>query len=111
MITTEKNIIITRGDSKGFNFRVKNMQGQTTELDGAYFSVKESLDDTNYIFQKTLDNGITLLNSGDYYVKIEPEDTEDLELRKYYYDLQIVIGDDVYTPRKGRFDVKWDVTR
>lgn len=110
MITKEKNIIITRGDSYGFNFRVKNAAGTATTLTAAYFSVKEKLDDTTYVFQKTLSSGITQLSNGDYYVKIEPEDTEELELQRYYYDLQIKISDDVYTPLKGRFDVRWDVT-
>lgn len=110
MITKVKDIIITRGDSKGFNFRVRNRQGQATTLDGATFSVKENLDDSVYVFQKTLSLGISHLNNGDYYVKIEPEDTEGLTFRKYYYDLQIEIGDDIYTPLKGRFDVRWDVT-
>lgn len=110
MITTVKDIIITRGDSKGFNFRVRDRQGVATTLDAAHFSVKENLDDNFYVLQKTLDAGITQLESGDYYVKIEPTDTEGLEPRKYYYDLQITIGDDIYTPLKGRFDVRWDVT-
>ena len=110
MLTKVKDIIITRGDSKGFNFRVRNRQGQATTLDGATFSVKENLDDSVYVMQKTIDNGITQLESGDYYVKIEPTDTEGLVPRKYYYDLQIEIGDDIYTPLKGRFDVTWDVT-
>ncbi|MBQ8549716.1 MAG: hypothetical protein IJ426_00055 [Clostridia bacterium] len=110
MITKVKDIIVTRGDSKGFNFRVRDRQGQATTLDGATFSVKENLDDSVYVFQKTLSLGISQLDNGDYYVKIEPADTEGLELQKYYYDLQIEIGDDVYTPLKGRFDVRWDVT-
>lgn len=110
MITKVKDIIITRGDSKGFNFRVRDAQGAATALDAAHFSVKEKLDDSDYVFQKTLSMGISQLDNGDYYVKIEPADTEGLELQKYYYDLQITIGDDVYTPLKGRFDVRWDVT-
>ena len=105
MLTKVKDIIITRGDSKGFNFRVRNRQGQATTLDGATFSVKENLDDSVYVFQKTLSLGISQLQNGDYYVKIEPEDTEGLTPLKYYYDLQIEIGDDIYTPLKGRFDV------
>ena len=82
MITKVKDIIITRGDSKGFNFRVRDAQGAATALDAAHFSVKEKLDDSDYVLQKTLGAGITQLDSGDYYVKIEPADTEGLELQK-----------------------------
>ena len=111
MITTIKNIEITRGDSYGFNFEIADENDQEVELDAAYFSCKENPDDESYIFQKTIDHGITKLNDGGYYVKIEPADTKDLNQFKYYYDLQIEIDDDVYTPLKGKLDIKWDVTK
>lgn len=111
MVTTEKTIKMTRGDSRGFNFIVKDKSGTVQELDAAYFSVKENPDDENYVFQKTLTDGITQLSDGGYYVKIEPDDTKDLAKQKYYYDLELNIGDDVYTPRKGYLEIKWDVTR
>lgn len=109
MVTTEKNLKITRGDSFGFNFEIKNLEDT---LDSAYFSCKENPDDNSYIFQKSLGSGITLLSDGSYYVKIEPSDTEALVVTKnYYYDLQIQIGNDIYTPLKGKLEIKWDITR
>lgn len=111
MVTTEKNIGMTRGDSFGFNFKVENAGGEAVVLDACYFSVKENPDDENYIFQKSIDQGITQLSDGEYYVKIEPEDTADLEQFGYYYDLQCEIGNDVFTFLKGKLDIKWDVTK
>jgi len=112
MVTTEKTIKITRGDSRGIPFAVKDKTtGDLQTLDAAYFSVKENPDDADYVFQKSLSDGITQLTDGSYYVKIAPADTANLTKQKYYYDLEITIGEDVYTPRKGYLDVKWDITR
>lgn len=110
MVTTEKKIKLTRGDSFGFNFEVADSNDEEVSLDAVHFSCKESPTDANYIFQKTLNNGITKLSEG-YYVKIEPADTEELEYKDYYYDLQVTIGDDVYTFLKGKLEIKWDVTK
>ena len=111
MVTTERDIKLTRGDTFGFNFAIKDKTGNEPELDAVYFSVKAKPDDTSYVFQKTLNDGITALSGGGYYVKIEPSDTEDLTGERYYYDLQVNIDDDVFTPLKGRLELKWDVTR
>lgn len=111
MKTTEKNIDLTRGDSWGFNFEITASDDSQVTLDACYFSCKEHPDDDEYIFQKSLDNGITALSGGGYYVKIEPADTENLEQNKYYYDLEATIGGDVYTFLKGKLNIKWDVTK
>ena len=110
MLTTIKDIKLTRGDSFGFNFEVADSEGNEVELDACYFSCKERPDDTEYIFQKSLNNGITKLSEG-YYVKLKPADTTNMEYKAYYYDLQATIGDDVITFLKGKLDIKWDITR
>lgn len=111
MVTTEKDIKLTRGDSFGFNFKVADGEGEAVTLDACYFSVKENPDDDDYVFQKNLSQGITRLSDGQYYVKIEPSDTADLEQFGYYYDLQCGIGNDIFTFLKGKLDIKWDVTK
>lgn len=111
MQTIIKNIVITRGNSYGFNFEITDEDDQEVELDAAYFSCKENPDDESYVFQESIGHGITKLNDGGYYVKIKPDDTKDLNLFKFYYDLEIRIDDDVYTPLKGRLNITWDVTK
>lgn len=111
MITTEKEIKITRGDSFGFNFEITDENDQQVELDACYFSCKEKPSDTDCLFQKSIGSGITKLNDGGYYVKIDPADTDGLESKKYYYDLEATIGNDVYTFLKGKLNIGWDVTR
>lgn len=111
MITTEKDIKLTRGDSFGFNFSVTNANDEAVTLNSCYFSVKESPTDNEYIFQKRLNGGITQLENGEYYVKIEPADTRELPEAQYYYDLECGINNDVFTFLKGKLDIKWDVTK
>lgn len=111
MRTTIKNIELTRGDSYGFNFEISDSAGEVVTPDACFFSVKNNPDDDTYVFQKSLDQGITLLDSGEYYVKIDPDDTKDLAQFGYYYDLEVTIDDNVYTFLKGKLEIKWDVTK
>lgn len=108
----ENNIRTIRGDTAQFAFEIENF---TDELASAFFSVKKDVNDANYIFQKSLDDGITLMETGKWKVRIAPEDTENLPTGTYYYDLQIGVtsGDtvDIYTILKGKFDIAYDVTR
>ena len=108
MVTEVKNISFTRGDSLGFYFKVENLED---DLDEVSFSVKENPDETSYIFQRTLGNGITKMTGGYYYIKANPTQTELLEAAEYYYDLEIKIGIDVYTILKGKLIANWDITK
>ena len=107
MKTIEKDIELTRKNSYGFNFSIKDLNEEVTSV---YLSCKEVPEDTRYVFQKSLNNGIKKLDDGSFYVKIEPNDTKDIDFTKFYYDLQVTIGEDVYTPLKGRIYIKWNVT-
>ena len=107
IFTKVKNLVITRGDSLIFNFEVVDLQSALTS---AYFSVKRNYSDTNYVVQKSLSNGITLVDTGVYKVRVAPSDTANLDLGSYYYDLQINISGDVYTILKGNLKIEYDVT-
>ncbi len=97
-----------KGDTFSFSFEVS---GLTDDLASAYFSCKESEDDsTNYSFQKSLSNGITKLETGIYQVRIAPEDTASLEAGTYYYDLELGIGSDIFTILKGKLVLEQDIT-
>lgn len=106
-----KDISTIRGNTYSFNFIVDE------EIDNAYFTAKRTTnkDDTDYLFQKTLNNGISLVDTTEegyvYAVRVAPEDTNDIEKGKYYYDLQIDINGDVFTPLIGKFKITDDVTR
>lgn len=106
MVTKVKNFTMIRGDTVRFSLSFKNLDEDPDEI---WFSVRENYD-APYIFQKSLDDGITQDDDG-YAVRIAPEDTQELEAGKYVYDLEIKIDDDVYTPLTGRLDIAPDVTR
>jgi len=107
------NLEITKGDTLSFGVKIYGI-GQALDL--AYFTCKTNYDDDTPKFQKSLNNGITLVDSDaqgnyTYMVRVAPEDTENLELGKYYYDLQIEINGDVFTILKGVFTIDYDVTK
>ncbi len=101
----EKEIKFTRGDTYSFTF---TLEGQL--LDGAYFTCRNSKDG-KILFQKSLRDGIELLDENKYRVRIAPEDTANLSVGgKYYYDLELHKGNDVLTPLKGKLKITYDIT-
>lgn len=102
------NLCMTRGDTLSFDFSVDDL-----EIDNVYFSCRKEINDANYVFQKTTNDDITLIDAeaGEYNVKVAPEDTENVELGNYYYDLQINVGSDKYTILKGSLKIDYDITR
>ena len=111
MFKNDLNFEMTRGDTFSFGVSIVDL-GQ--ELDSAFFTVKNNFDDETIIIEKTLGNGVELdhIEDEDYYykVRIAPEDTENLEPKKYYYDLEINVNSDTFTILKGILDVTFDVT-
>lgn len=106
IVPVNKDFTLVRGDTFMFSFRVAS----EFEITSITMSCKRYYSDGEYLFQKTLGNGITL-EDGTYTVRIAPEDTEQYDYGSYPYDLQIVIGDDVYTVMLGMLIIKPDVTR
>lgn len=101
------NISMVRGDTLAFGFEVDGVD----QIDSAFFSCKINADDENYIFQKSLDEGISEVRTGQYRVRVAPEDTEGIEAGSYYYDLEIGANDDIYTIMKGRLKIEQDITK
>ena len=101
------NLCMVRGDTLAFAFEVEGI----TNLDTAYFSCKANADDEEYVFQKSLNDGISLVEAGKYRVRVAPEDTQNIEIGSYFYDLEIGKNSDIYTILKGVLKVEQDVTR
>lgn len=113
MAKNDTNITMVRGDTLALGIELYDDDGEllTDDLTGAYFSCKADSDDEEYVFQKSLSDGISKRSTGVYSVRVAPEDTEDLEAGVYYYDLEIQISSDVYTPIKGKLTLETDITR
>lgn len=110
MFKNNLNLEMTKGDTFSFGLEIVDL-GQSVE--SAYFTVKNNYDDETYIFQKSLDNGIELDHiEGDNYfykVRIAPNDTKNLEPKKYYYDFEINLNNDTFTILKGILDIEFDI--
>ena len=104
------DLIMVKGDSMAFNFQLEGAEPR--ELT---FSCKENPADTDAIFTQSLSGGgITLISSEGgvltYSVRVRPDQTSGLEPARYYYDLELMAGDDTITLMKGRLIVEWDAT-
>ena len=110
MLHNYLNLEVTKGDTLSFGVEIFDL-GQ--ELDAAHFTCKSIHDDVFHIFQKSLNDGIYIdhVEEDDYFytVRIAPEDTENIEIGKYYYDLQIEVNGDVFTILKGVLTIDYDV--
>ena len=110
MFKNNLNLEMTKGDTFSFGLVIVDL-GQSIE--SAYFTCKSNYDDETPLFQKSLDDGIELdkVEGTDYHyrIRIAPEDTKNLEPKKYYYDLEINLNDDTFTILKGILDVEFDV--
>lgn len=106
------NLFMVRGDTFRFSVEIEGLQQDLTE---AYFSCKKNYEDLDYIFQKSIGNGITKKQTTEtsiiYEVVIAPEDTQNVECGNYFYDLQMAVGTDVFTPLNAILKIENDVTR
>lgn len=111
MTTKVINLKMTRGDSSRIGMSITGLDTAPEEV---IFSVKKAYSSEEYIVQKTLDDGIedeSENGSMVYAIKIEPEDTEDLQYGAYVYDVEFTMHGDRKTLVVGKFEVLPDVTR
>ena len=102
----DRYITMTRGDTMSFGIEI---EGLDQDLETAFLTCKKNHDEAP-AFQKSLEDGITKQETGKYVVRVAPEDTENLEPGKYYYDLEIGVNGDRFTILKGVLEIERDVT-
>lgn len=100
-------IDMIRGDTLAFGVEI---EGLNKSVDTAFFTCRKNYEDENPVFQKSLLDGISEVETGKYRVRVAPEDTENLEEGLYYYDLEIGVNSDVFTILKGTLKIEHDVT-
>ena len=109
----KRDISMVRGDTLSFGFQITGLEGERP--DEIYFSCKENLEDTTYIFSISTADGISersydqTTDTLTYGVRVAPELTESVAFGKYFYDLQIDINDDILTLMKGKLSIEWEV--
>ena len=103
---------LIKGDTFVFDFEIEGLQ---QDLESCFFSCKKDKTVQEYNFQKSLNNGITKIDITDnlrtYQIKISPEDTKNMKAGYYYYDLQIKVGGDIFTPLLGQLKIIEDITK
>lgn len=102
-----------RGDIDYERFLINDPDGTTTttDFDDIYFTVKKTFNDKNYYFQKSLRNGtIEKLGSGDYQIKIERVDTQNMPFGRYVFDIQLSYRDLLTETFTGDFDLLPEAT-
>lgn len=104
-----------KGDTFQSALTVENLN---QNIESAYFTCRDSLNDNSQIlFEKSLNNGISLVEYDEendirkYAVRINPDDTKDLQSGTYFYDLQISVNSDIFTIMKGKFIIEQDCSR
>lgn len=104
-------IRMIRGDTAKYKFQRIDGNGQViTELpDYLYFTVKESTNKLNYVFQKDL-NDMTVDSDGFYHFVVEPEDTNNLQYGNYAFDIEIIVSGVKTTVALGTFTILPEVT-
>ena len=108
-----ENIIMVRGDTYAKAIQI-TFDEAPQDLETAYLTCKSDYNDQTPVFQKSLNNGIEKIkaegNSLFYGFRIAPEDTENIEAKNYYYDLEIGLNGDKFTVLNGVLMLKNDVT-
>ena len=102
------DLSMVRGDTFGFGMRLTNLEGVCVA--GIAFTIRKAAAENPIVVQKSIGNGVTPGPDGWWRVRVAPEDTAGIEAGRYNYDLQINIGQDVYTPINGRIRIEQDVT-
>lgn len=106
------NIRHVKGDTFSCGLVVEGL-GQ--DLDGAYFTCRENLNDnSDILFQCSLGDGISRVEYDDekdirkYAIRVTPSKTENIQAGTYYYDEEIRVNGDVFTIMRGKFIIKQD---
>lgn len=104
-----QNITMVKGDTLAFNVQVFDDEGEPVTVDSAYMTCKKRPTSTDKVFQKSLFNGIEQ-SEGMMLVRVAPEDTKEVDEGEYFYDLQIGVGEDVFTLMIGVLTLEQDIT-
>lgn len=104
-----ENITMIRGDTLAFNVEATYEDGNVVTVDYADFTCKKFSADNKSVFHKSLGDGIKQ-QDGLLTVRVAPEDTQEVDAGRYFYDLCIGVGNDKYTIMKGVLNIEQDVT-
>lgn len=104
-----KNIFsMVRGDTQAFEIEILENDTPVT-VDSIYFTVKNDAITDEVLFQKKLNDGITLTDNI-YNIIIDPSDTDNLDYGKYAYDIEIIKNSVKKTIVVGVLEISEEIT-
>ena len=109
-----RDLTLVKGDTLAFAFEIKGLKGQIPS--SIVFTCKESIDTTNILFEITNNDTIKFKTYDEendvltYTLRIPPYISAELDLGRFYYDLELQANNDVFTLMKGRLIVDYEVT-
>jgi hypothetical protein len=106
----------TRGDTTIYRFTCVDADGAAVDLTNATaaLDVRRYVDAPDTVISKSTDDGLTIVtpaSGGLIDLELEPADTADVSPGRYRWDLELTLGDQVYTVDAGAFTLVADVTR
>lgn len=99
---------MVRGDTQSFGLEITE-NNESVTVDSIYFTVKNDTHTNEVLFQKKLNDGITLTDNI-YNITIDPSDTENLDYGKYAFDIKIIKNSIKKRPIVGILDITDEVT-
>ena len=104
-----------RGDIRPVRFQVYDYQTeQLSQVDFTeiYVTLKKTIHDRNYVFQKRLSDGsIEKLDVGDYQFILVGEDTDSLAFNKSYpFDIELIYENELKQTECGRLEITPEIT-
>ena len=107
-----------RGDTNFLNrFRPTDLNKEVILLsnsDNIYFTMKKDADG-QAILKKSINDGITYGDDGYYHITLEPQDTANLSIETYKYDIELVLASFeptyVKTLIEGEITLLQDITK
>ena len=102
----DQKLTMVRGDTASFGLEI---QGLDQDLSSAYLTVRDGFEG-QILLQKSLNDGISKIETGQYVIRIAPEDTENAQAGEYYYDFEIGANGDIFTVLRGILVIEHDVT-
>ena len=110
-----QDIDIVKGDTLAFNFEIQGLEGAAPTI---IFTCRDHYDDDLPLFTASTDNdGIEIAaynavtDITTFSLWVDPTKTKELDLARYYYDMELRLGDDVITLMRGRLTLVYEVTK
>ena len=102
-----EHIRMPRGDIRNIHFTVRD--ANDTEV-SKEFTVKANTSSRKIIIQKKLTDGTITKRGNVYSFSIMPEDTDNVDYGTYYYDIELIRGDQIHQTFVGKLIITEEVT-